>query len=298
MDYKKDIRAINHIIEQHKNDVSFNMFESDSSFSLIYKKTERIVTAMYLITNLFNDSEPLKWRIRSRGALLLSLILILKNIGVRNNYDGSEKVQNAIAEIISLFDVAHFSGIVSEMNFSILKREFINLINLITEYKENSFKDRVLFDPNFFAVNLNTEQKTVDSNKGQSVMDKGQIVELQKTQGSSPTQTVRVTTKDVQNNPVQNVSDTKISIQKPMSQSSQIEDILRADKESEIKKTNRRSLILNTIKRKGEVNIKDLASVIRSCSEKTIQRELAIMVEKNVLKKEGDRRWSKYSLID
>jgi hypothetical protein len=62
------------------------------------------------------------------------------------------------------------------------------------------------------------------------------------------------------------------------------------------RKITRQEIILNFIKKKNIVNIKDLFGVINNCSSKTIQRELLDMVKKNVLKKEGERRWSRYSL--
>ena len=42
--------------------------------------------------------------------------------------------------------------------------------------------------------------------------------------------------------------------------------------------------------------IKDLTPVIKGCSEKTIQRELATLVDKGIVNKEGERRWSVYSM--
>jgi DNA-binding HxlR family transcriptional regulator len=57
----------------------------------------------------------------------------------------------------------------------------------------------------------------------------------------------------------------------------------------------RRSNILKIIKDKNEVTIKDISTIIKDCSEKTLQRELSGLVLENVLKKEGNKRWSKYS---
>ena len=64
----------------------------------------------------------------------------------------------------------------------------------------------------------------------------------------------------------------------------------------DLKKENRRNIILNTIQKRGSVNIKDVSAVIKDCSEKTVQRELLNLVDEGVLKKEGERRWSVYSL--
>ena len=54
--------------------------------------------------------------------------------------------------------------------------------------------------------------------------------------------------------------------------------------------------IKDRIKEKDKINVKDVTKVVRDCSEKTLQRELVSLVGKGVLVKEGERRWSTYSL--
>jgi hypothetical protein len=47
------------------------------------------------------------------------------------------------------------------------------------------------------------------------------------------------------------------------------------------------------LKNKG-VSIKNIAAAVGGCSEKTIQRELGVLIQKGSIKKVGDRRWSLY----
>lgn len=54
--------------------------------------------------------------------------------------------------------------------------------------------------------------------------------------------------------------------------------------------------ILGIIKDKQEVYIKDISSVLRDVSEKTIQRELGRLLEEGRIEKTGERRWSRYHL--
>jgi hypothetical protein len=63
-----------------------------------------------------------------------------------------------------------------------------------------------------------------------------------------------------------------------------------------LKKNSRQSIIINLLKRKKEIMIKDVSPLISGCSEKTIQRELLAMVRAGILKKTGEKRWSRYSL--
>lgn len=59
----------------------------------------------------------------------------------------------------------------------------------------------------------------------------------------------------------------------------------------------RRERIRMVLEAKGESTIKDIAAIVTECSEKTIQRELNAMIDDNVVKRQGERRWSKYSLF-
>lgn len=59
----------------------------------------------------------------------------------------------------------------------------------------------------------------------------------------------------------------------------------------------RKERILTALRDNGESSIKDIASVVTDCSEKTIQRDLSLLIKDNLVLREGERRWSKYRLI-
>lgn len=56
--------------------------------------------------------------------------------------------------------------------------------------------------------------------------------------------------------------------------------------------------ILAFVRENPQSSIKDIASVIRNCSEKTIQRELAVLIAHGLVKKIGERRWSVYVAVN
>lgn len=58
----------------------------------------------------------------------------------------------------------------------------------------------------------------------------------------------------------------------------------------------RRDAVLYVIKNKKQASIKDISTLVRNVSEKTIQRELLSLIGMGVVVKEGERRWSTYSL--
>lgn len=59
----------------------------------------------------------------------------------------------------------------------------------------------------------------------------------------------------------------------------------------------RATLIKTVLEARPQATIKDIASVVTDCSEKTIQRELNSLIELGEVLREGERRWSRYSLV-
>ncbi len=58
----------------------------------------------------------------------------------------------------------------------------------------------------------------------------------------------------------------------------------------------RSTRIKTVLEAKPDATIKDIAEVITDVSEKTIQRELNSLIDKGQVVRQGERRWSKYSL--
>lgn len=61
--------------------------------------------------------------------------------------------------------------------------------------------------------------------------------------------------------------------------------------------TDRSERIKTVLDAKPAATIKDIAEVITDVSEKTIQRELNSLIEKGQVVRDGERRWSKYSIL-
>lgn len=227
-------------VEQNKP-VSIANSDQDSDFISVSKKTEKLASAVYLITGHFSDSEPMKWTLRKKVSELLSFILTYKNIRQSELPSFVQEVKTKVHEIISLMDVCVLGGLLSQMNFSIVEKEFVNMINLISNYKQKSdstngvipasFFDAVHFAPGFHQSHLTTVKDTSF------------------------------------------VKDTNA-----------------------FKSNNRQGIILGLLRKKKDLSIKDIATIIKDVSEKTIQRELVSLIEAGIITKTGERRWSKYSL--
>lgn len=65
----------------------------------------------------------------------------------------------------------------------------------------------------------------------------------------------------------------------------------------DIKNSDRREAILEVLRSKGPSYIKDISTVVRGVSEKTIQRELSLLIAEGLVRKSGERRWTTYTLV-
>jgi hypothetical protein len=59
----------------------------------------------------------------------------------------------------------------------------------------------------------------------------------------------------------------------------------------------RLSRILEIVRKRGGVSIKEISRELPEYGEKTIQRELAALIEEGLIRKEGERRWSIYKPV-
>ncbi len=219
-----------------------------------YKKTERLLIAIHLVTNLVPESEPARNSIRDKSVKILSDIIQLR-LGFHST--GPERLDNVVAsvyEIMSLLNILHATYFISDMNLEVLKKESNGLIVFLREIENTEKSEKVIFNKEYF--------DTDEFVKGHTIKDKGMSFN--------------------------NRGITKTSLQNKRQDTRK--------KSTQSPNTERRNMILSLIKDSKTVNIKDISTVVTNCSEKTIQRELVALVNEGVLKKEGERRWSTYSL--
>ncbi|MFA6397928.1 MAG: hypothetical protein WDK96_03760, partial [Candidatus Paceibacterota bacterium] len=133
MDNQEEIRDNNspiNIYQRENTGLSLN----DSFFPLINKKTEKLVTALYMVTDCMDEGDPLKKKLRELGVELISDIRLLAITSSIGKHFSMTEVVYKISEILSFIEISVSIGFISEMNYSILKKEF----NLIKE----TFKDK------------------------------------------------------------------------------------------------------------------------------------------------------------
>ena len=239
---------------------SLGFFSAEEYLIYIFKKTEKITAALYLVSGLLKDDEPIKWELRDRGIDLLSSSFTASSAVPGDKNVVIQSLFTAALETLSLLNVARISNLVSEMNHRLLVREIDSVVSMLRDRlaasAENAgyvLSESFFKTPDLFSTGFRSDNRTINSRP--------------KSFGSN----------DVREN-VDN------------------SDISQGHMTAQARKTQRQGLILNVLKGQSNLTIKDFSKVIKDVSEKTIQRELTELVEKGVVKKEGERRWSRYSL--
>lgn len=110
---------------------------------LIAKKSEKLVTALYLVTDLMNDAEPIKHGLRKNAVSLLSSMNSLAQLDVKDRVLELKMSLKSVTEIASLLHVAVTTGIVSNMNGELLIEGFRSL-QLVLEKKQPIFTKEML----------------------------------------------------------------------------------------------------------------------------------------------------------
>ena len=145
-----DINKIDSSNSRENMHNSIAISESESDFVVAIKKTEKLASAVYLITSLFSDSEPMKWTLRKKVSDLLSFILNFKNIRQSEVPSFNLAVKSKVEEIVSLMEVGVLGGLISKMNFNIIEGEFNNLLTIVVNSKQKTDVSNSLIPVSFF----------------------------------------------------------------------------------------------------------------------------------------------------
>ncbi|TAK57079.1 hypothetical protein EPO17_02965 [Patescibacteria group bacterium] len=260
-----------------KKDIKDISIFRDNRFCLfVYKKTSRLSAGIYLVTNLLSDSEPLKWELRKHAQRLVSLSVDETIFSASFERTIITALHGSSLAILSLLEIALYGNLISQMNHVVLKEEFMSFIISLEEKLEGVQEISGPLDPHFFELQKEYKLSRNDMRHGREAGNtklspfahKGHYIgQLKKA------------------NVLDNYSD-KSNKGQP--------DPAHLKQEQ---KNSRKETILRLLKDKQSLTVKDVSSSIKDCSEKTIQRELLSLVASGVLKKEGERRWSRYSLL-
>lgn len=239
-----------------------------------YTKTNKLITALYMVTDTMDKDEPIRLKLRTLGIEILSDINISQK-GLLENLD--EK----ISVILSFLNISSDIGMISEMNQNILKKEFLEFKQSISEFKtqNSAWLEEFISRPSDIEFSIGQYQSNGQLSK---FLNKGQSTRIGVQKGST--------------------------LLKALSEVERLKALNKIGEKENFGtlKSKRREEIIAIIKDKKNTSGIDGATItdikngakelLVSCGEKTLQRELVSMVKDNILYRKGSKRWSQYFL--
>lgn len=260
---------------------------TNNSNNLVTQKALKLATALYMVTDIMSEKEPLKWHLRERAVSLLEAT--------------DKDIMSVIDETLAILAIARIARAVSTMNADILETEYRSLSEAVKEMGVVVAQEAI-FSQDFFDVEAPVKIEAPKVEKQEAPKVSASKVEVKKVDVSMPVP-VKPVIKDepVAAKKTVEVEDEPLGIRSTYISEDDVKDTISeamTSREAKVaaERNKRRDAIIRLMYEKGECNVKDITSVLKDVSDKTIQRELIAMMDEGIIAREGDRRWAVYHL--
>lgn len=227
------------------------------NFIYVYNRSRRLAAAVFIVSNTISQNEELGTIIKKLSLKLISLSVALKDIDFSQAKSAVTEIEKNVLELLSMLELASIAGLISKMNAEILQQEFQSFISELGKFKEGSGSE-----------SQTSIKKVLEENETLLLPDNGA-----------------------------GAGDKEVDFGKASLKACEPKNRLPGQESQNggKRKSLRKNMILEFIKRHGEVGIKDIVPNVPGCSEKTVQRELLDLIKEGRVQKIGERRWSRYS---
>lgn len=236
--------------------VRTNPFGDNRSAERAYRRIERITAALFLLTNHVPDTESIRAKIRTTATDMLTDILALKDEMRAPQSAHIASLQTKIRYTISLIRALTVAGYVSPQNATTMVEALDELGHFIIVSQRSILSESVSFSKDDLM-----DVRTPMPRTARILKDTSDISVIKDSENVKDAQETTVKRTD-------SVGSISVRVQS----------------------------ILEILKAGGSLGIKDIAANLPEYSEKMIQRELLDLVLKGTVKKEGLKRWSRYSI--
>ncbi|MFA7285772.1 MAG: hypothetical protein WC011_02915 [Candidatus Paceibacterota bacterium] len=299
--------------ENNTRDIGFHIKDTTLSFS--YTKSHKLITALFMVTDIMDKQEGIRNKLRNIG---LEIISDISTFSSRTDYI-SIGLLNKISQTLVLLDISSNVKLMSQMNADILKKEFYLFKKSVEDSlgNRNPYSDQVLSD--LFKDEENTQNQNALQNPNREIKDRlesrpkmfevkqefshadqrSHMERLKKSIRQAPTNiglqkgsTLLKALKEIEAKTKTKAGDTNKNIPK-------VYDKNKENIKDNTSKQERRTEIVSVIKdNPNGLTITEVRSLSKgqftTMSEKTLQRELVSLVKDNLLYKTGEKRWSRY----
>jgi len=246
-------------------------FAGNTTIGTLYRQAERLAIATHAVSDLVPLHEEARTVLRRESRKLLSHTLALYASSDKTHMRAARTTLACVRHILSLLDILHISGSISDMNTEVLKHAYGMFARRVIQLSDSPATHDVELHDTFFVTTPTEVRDTPTVKDIKDTVTKGHAIT------DTPVKET-VTDSDF-------IKDTT---GKKKAKSKSISERRRLG--------NRRMHVIDAVAKLGPASVADIAKEIPDCSLKTLQRELAALVRDNVLVREGEKRWTTYSI--
>ncbi|MEX2515250.1 MAG: DeoR family transcriptional regulator [Candidatus Paceibacterota bacterium] len=249
------MQSINDKTQSNAQDSGISQNDNTTRVAYVSGKTQRLASALYAITRVFPSEEPLRGTLRRQALSLVSSAHMLA--------DGTPdetllELSGLLKRLLSQLAVARDGGLISYMNFRVLREE---IDTFITEVNDLGAFPGPHLDSGYFNNDLPTLQSGHETTRKASPRDSS-------------------------------------SLGRDAAAGSGANTAGNSAKKAQLStKDKRRQKILDLFNKTDEITVNDVTDVVNGYSTKTIQRDLKALVKIGQLEKHGKRRWTSYTKV-
>lgn len=245
------------IMDMEKDDKDNPKNKREEFCNLLTDRAQKLTGAMYRVTDLLSDKEPLKWTLRERAINLLNnLMSVISPVAnLRDKDIVFEEIKNSISQLSKILELTSAGTYTTSFNFDVLKKEYNNLQAAIEGERGLLFAEPVL---------LLEETKSYQKEEEKIITDTKRTEETKGHHGQTPTKKEPV------------------AAPKPVVHHNN---------------SSRPERVINFLRNNNNCTIKEIATIFEGISEKTVQRDLLELVRIGKIAAKGEKRWRTYSLI-
>ncbi len=239
----------------------------DKAYVQVYKRFERIAAVIYILSNRMPQEEVLRSEIRTLALRCVSFTARLGE-GFRDGKNLSIiDLEGTCIELTTIVRLLAAGKFVSRANVELVVRAIEEALALAVGLQDSVLAEDVVITRDDLVPEQSVLRRVTPAQSGAA---RSPVI-IERARGLQSTQKAS--------------SDAVSAGGKTVA------------KVSVVPGGSREATILAVLRKYGPLGIKDVAVHMPDCGEKTVQRALAALVASGSIRKEGEKRWSKYHVL-
>ena len=261
------------------NSKIFNTDES-SQGKMLLKRAEKLRMALLILAKTLGADERKDLLKLANNFIYLAIDFLTDE---HPQMQSLRKLQATLLKIAEHLDFLVLNDLLNISNANIVKDAILSFVRFADDYQKEHSKKSISFkEEDFSPIAI----KDILKNDIKDISYKGHIKDTD----------IKDINKKGQKTTVKTKNGSLVSVSENSENPKAVESKTRSLK-VEAKMQSRRMQIIELLKMEHSLTVSDIRSKLKgSWSQKTVQRELLAMLEEGILKKEGEKRWTRYSI--